>query len=179
MDLAKVFRENKIIISVLAMAVFIFGYCLTVFYSFGYQSDNESIGVTLMFVAVAIYPVLWLIANPSKFKAHVAVVTLMLIGIVGVVLIVLFLVTDYARQNYLRKELDKNGIKTTAVVTGFEYDYIKSSRIDYATIQYEFENGTIVQRIKDINHIYKLDQVIPIRFSREHEEMFEITEDGH
>jgi len=179
MDLAKFFRENKILTAVLAVAVFIAGYCLMVYYSFGYQSDNENIGMVMMIVAVSIYPVLWFIANPKKIESTVWVVTLVLIGMVAVIITLLVLVTDYARQNYLRKELSKNGIKTTAVVTGFEYEYIKSSKIEYATIQYQFQKNIIIQRIWDSEHAYEIDQTIPIQFSSEHPEMFEIIKDDH
>jgi hypothetical protein len=92
------------------------------------------------------------------------------------VVIALFFLTDYVRQNLLNNELNKNGIETTAVITGFEFESIKSNQIEYATIQYEFENQIIIQRFRNFNHEYNFNQTLPIRISTKKPFMFELIE---
>jgi hypothetical protein len=178
MNVIKSLVDNKLIISILSVAGLVSGYFLSVYYSFGYKSGNYVIGLIIMFVSIMSFPKFRsLYTREVKIKAPVLIITLSLIGLTIVMFLLLMVVTYYTKQNYLRSELTKNGIKTTAVVTGFEYESLKTSEIEYATIQYEYENNIITQRIEIYKNIYKIDQTIPIRFSSEHPEMFEIIED--
>ncbi|MCU0367927.1 MAG: hypothetical protein MUF39_03755 [Cyclobacteriaceae bacterium] len=177
MNLNALPRQYKIIVSALGVMTFITGFYLSAFNSFGYQSNNESIGITLMILSILLYPIFWPDDLLSiKLKVHFSVKLLIIILIGFGIVLSLILTVLYVKETYLKIELNKYGVKTTAIVTGFEYEYIRSDKIEYATIQYKTGGHTITQRIKNYSSTYYINQQLPIYFSEINPEMFQIIE---
>ena len=177
MNLSKLSRQNKIIVSALGVITFIIGFYFSAFNSFGYQSHNDALGLSCMLLSLLLYPILWPDSIMQiKWKASVLIKTLVITG-GGIVFVISFgFMTFYTRENYLQSELNKHGIRTTAIVTGFEYENRRSGKVEYVTIQYQTGNNTITQRIENYSGTYYINQKLPIHFSMKNPEMFQLLE---
>lgn len=171
MSLIKTSKKNKIIVSVLALLLIIFGYYLAIYKSFSYQSSNQTIGNVMILSCISLFPMLWLnISENSRWKKYIYVIPMVIIGS-GIAIGIMI-----KRKNYLKEELNKYGINTAGIVTGFEVEHHRRSKTDYATFKYEFENRQFIQRIENYDDEYKLNQSLNIRISKRSPEMFEIIE---
>jgi hypothetical protein len=175
MNLNGLSRKTKVIVSALGVIAFVIGFYVSVFNSFGYQSNNEAIGLTCMLLSLLVYPILWPdLLLKIQWKASVLMKTLVITG-GGMVLVISFVfMIYYLRENYLQSELNKHGIQTTAIVTGFEYESRRSGKVEYATIQYASGNKTITQRVTNYSGTYHINQKLSIYYSRNNPEMFEV-----
>jgi len=176
MNIASLSKAKRILLSVFALILLLPGYYLAVYQSFGYQSNNLEIGLTVIFISLLFISILWLNAKDyTNQKPNPAKLIFIIVG-AGMGVISIVLIVDYAKENYLRHELYKNGIKTTAVVVDFEYETIKSSEIAYATIKYKLGSQEVIQRFKTFNSRYSIGQTLPVNISTSNPEMFEIIE---
>ena len=171
MTLIKISKRNKIIVSVIAIILIFTGYYLAVYNSFKYQSSNQTIGNVIMLISISLFPMLWLnVAENSKWKKYVYVAPMVVLGII-------IIVFNMAKKNdYLEKELNQYGIATEGKVIGFEVEYSRRSKTDYATFKYEFESKKYRQRIENYDNEYKLNQNLQLKISKVNPEMFKIIE---
>lgn len=171
MSLIKTSKRNKIIVSILALLLIFFGYYLAIYKSFNYQSSNQTIGGVMILTCISLFPMLWLnISKNPRWKKYVYTIPIVIIGS-GIVIGIMI-----KRKNHLKEELNKYGINTVGIVTGYEVEHHRRNKTDYATFKYEFENKQFIQRIENYDDEYKLNQSLNIRISKRSPEMFEIIE---
>ena len=170
MSLITISKRNKIIVSIIATVGIFFGYYLTVFKSFNYQSNNDTIGNVLTIISVGLFPMLWLnIAENSKWKKYAYVAPMVIFGCI------LVFVTIAKKKEYLEHELNKYGKNAVGKVIGFEVGKGRS-KTHYATLKYAFENKQYIQRIADYDDAYKINQILNLKISQRNPEMFAIKE---
>ena len=170
MSLITISKRNKIIVSIIATVGIFFGYYITVFKSFNYQSNNDTIGNVLTIISVGLFPMLWLnIAENSKWKKYAYVLPMVIFGCI------LVFVTIAKKKEYLEDELNKYGQNAAGKVIGFEIGKGRS-KTHYATFKYEFENKQYIQRITDYDDEYKINQILNLKISKRNPEMFAIKE---
>ena len=170
MSLIKISKRNKIIVSIIAAVCIFIGYYLSVFKSFNYQSNNDTIGNVLTIISVGLFPMLWLnIADNSKWKKYAYVAPMVIFGCI------LVFVTIAKKKEYLENELNKYGKNAVGKVIGFEVGKGRS-KTHYATFKYEFEKKQYIQRIADYDDEYKINQILNLKISQRNPEMFAINE---
>lgn len=171
MSLITISKRNKIIVSIVATILIFVGYYLSVYNSFSYQSNNDITGNVMMIISISLFPMLWLnIGKNSKWEKFATIAPMVIISIF------LIIVMISKKNEYLEDELNKYGTNTIGKVTGFEIETHKSSKTDYATFKYEFENKQFIQRIENYDNEYELNQNLNIKISKINPEMFKIIE---
>jgi hypothetical protein len=177
MTLHSLSKTKKFFATAFLVALSMLGFYVAAFQSFDYQSKNFAIGFSLIILAmVTILIIWWNDKESSKLKIASSIRIFIIIALAISMVIVLVFFIEKVKQGYLRNELSQNGVVTTAVIIGFEYERIKSNTIEYATIQYEFENEVLLQRLENFNEL-SIHQTIPIRISARHPQMFELIEE--
>ena len=171
MSLIKISKRNKIVVSVIATILIFVGYYLAIYKSFSYQSNNDTIGNAMMIISIGLFPMLWLnIAENSKWKKYAYVAPMVIISIILIILMMA------KKKEYLEEELKKYGINANGKVIGFEVENHRSSKTDYATFKYEYENKQYTQRIENYDDEYKINQNLNLKISKRNPEMFKIIE---
>ena len=171
MTLITISKRNKIIVSVIAIVLIIIGYYLSVYKSFGYQSNNDTTGNVLMLISIGLFPMLWLnIADNSKWKKYVYVVPMVIVGCI------LVFVVMAKKREYLEEELSKYGQVAVGKVIGFEVEHTRRSTFDYATFKYEYQSKQFIQKTENFDNEYKIDQILNLKISKRKPEMFKIIE---
>lgn len=172
MSLIKISKRNKVVVSLIATILIFVGYYLSIYKSFGYQSNNETIGNVMMIISIIVFPMLWLNnTENSKWKKYVYVVPMVIISIVLIILMI------GKKKEYLEEELNKYGQDAIGKVIGFEVEHHRRSKTDYATFKYEFENKQFIQRIQNRDNEYKLNQKLDLKISKRDPEMFKVLVD--
>ena len=170
MSLIKISKRNKIAVSVIAIILIFVGYYLAIYKSFGYKSNNDTIGNVMMLISIGSFPMLWLnLLENSKGEKYQFVVPMVIVSMI------LIFVTMKKKEEYLEEEINNYGINANGNVIGFEIGKGRS-RTHYATFKYEFENKQYIQRIENYDDEYKINQNLNLKISKKNPEMFKIIE---
>jgi hypothetical protein len=170
MSLITISKKNKILVSLIAIFLIFIGYYLAVYKSFGYQSNNDTIGNVMILISIGIIPMLWLNINKnSKWKKYIYILPMVIIGII------IIIVTLAKKKKYLEEEINKYGKNAIGKVIGFEVGKGRSKR-HYVTFKYEFENKQYIQRIENYDDEYEINQNLNLKISKRNPEMFKLIE---
>jgi glycerol uptake facilitator-like aquaporin len=168
MNLYQYSKISKIIISIILVLIIIKGFYLAVYNSYSKESNNFTIGLTLMTIAIFILPSLWFKFNIKKSLGLLSIL----------IFIVIYISLEMTKGSFINQQLD-NGISTTANVIKLKSEIRgKSTLWHYVIIKYTADNREILHSIYDYDQIYKKNDSIKIKYSKGNPEIFKIVDNN-
>ncbi|WOC52607.1 hypothetical protein BPO_1960 [Bergeyella porcorum] len=164
MYLINISKKSKYIFSIILVILIGVGYYISVYKSYKYQSNNDTIGGIFILLGLFFLYFFWFRWREKK--------SFILLGVISIFTIIFLFIQ---RINYIDKELNKHGVIVKAVVIDFETDRYSRKKREYATFKYQFQNKVYIQRVEYFEKDeYRLHQWFDVKISKNKPEIFDI-----